>query len=559
MKKILAVLISLAAALPLFAQTKSRYLISMHRRPAISSLPLVRDAGLAASHAVRTFQNVNLIAADLTADEVATLRKSADVDYISPVVPRHIDVDFGTPLRFGTSVGTPVSQGHHQDVQTVWYGIDLVHARDVWPFTKGGTGGVNVAIIDTGIDYTHPELKDRYQGGFNAFTNSNDPKDDHGHGTHVSGIIAAADNNIGVVGVAPEAKLWVAKVLKADGAGTDETVIAGLDWVMSQKKALGGNWVVNLSLGAEQSTDGERAAFAQAIDDGILIIAAAGNTGNNVIEFPGAYDRVLAVSAIDSNSQLAAFSTFGPGIAFASPGVGILSSVPVGTGRDLEINVGNDSVKAYTLTGAKDGSVTGTTINCGLGNPADIPASVKGNIALMRRGTLAFHEKAQNAIEKGAAGVIIADDGRNDMAGWTLLLTCVGCPTDPALAAYPWGVVLSVNKTDGDQLFKDAGEAVTLNNTPDDYEILSGTSMATPHVVGVAALVWSLAPQLTADQMRLALKLSADDLGAPGHDVQFGYGRIDALSAAKYVAPALFGLPPTQPPPATRRRSSGPR
>ncbi len=565
MKKLLPLLLSLLASVPLFAQTTSRYLVSLQRRPAISSLSLVRDAGVAASHSVRAFRNFDLIAADLTDSEAAALGKSPDVRYVSRVVPRYVDSTFRTPLRFGaTGVGTPVSTGLHQQIQTVWYGIDLVHAREVWPFSKGGIGGVNVAVIDTGIDYNHPELKDRYQGGYNAFTKTNDPKDDHGHGTHVSGIIAADDNNIGVVGVAPEAKLWVAKVLRSDGSGTDETVIAGLDWVMSQKQALGGNWVVNLSLGADGSSDPERDAFAQAIADGILICAAAGNTGQEGIEYPGAYDQVLAVSAIDNKSQIASFSTIGPGVAFAGPGVAVLSSVPVGTGRDLEIMSGNTSVQAWTLDGSKDGTVTGATFFGGTCSASELPAAVKGTIAICRRGgtddagnALPFHSKASNAIDKGAIGVVIVpNDDRTDYNAWTLLYTCQGCPPDPTLQAYPWGVVLSVTKDDGDALIASAGQTITLNNTPDDYAILSGTSMATPHVTGVAALVWSLAPQMTAQDIRLALKLTADDLGPKGHDDQYGYGRIDALAAAKYVAPSLFGLPPTQPPVPTRRRPS---
>ncbi|HSP35333.1 MAG TPA: S8 family serine peptidase [Thermoanaerobaculia bacterium] len=564
MKKTLAILISLGFAVPLFAQSKSRYLVSTTRRPAISSLRMLRDPQELASHTVRTYANLDLFAADLTADEVAALKKSADVDYVSPVAPRYVDGTFRTPLRFDTNGLHTASTGHHQEVQTVWYGIDLVNARALWNYTRGNAGGVNVAVIDTGIDYNHPELKDRYQGGYNTFTKTNDPKDDHGHGTHVSGIIAAADNNFGVVGVAPEVKLWVTKVLKADGSGTDETVIAGLDWVISKKREIGGNWVVNLSLGADGGSEPERQAFAQAIDEGILIVAAAGNTGADNIQYPGAYDQVLAISAIDSKSQLASFSTYGGGVAFASPGVDVLSSVPVGTGRDLEIAAGNQALDAWNVQGAKDGTVTGQTVFQNYCSATDVTAAVKGKIAVCRRGKpstsspdITFSEKAMNAINNGAIGVVIVpNDDRTDNSQWTLLLKCAGCPPDPDLASFNWGVVLSVAKADGDALVASAGQQITLTNAPDDYAVMSGTSMATPHVVGVAALVWSLAPQMTAAQMRLALKLSSDDLGTPGHDVKFGYGRIDALSSAKYVAPSLFGLPATQPPVPTRRRPS---
>src|SRR5450759_552380 len=128
------------------------------------------------------------------------MQKSSDVRYLSPVVGRSVEVIDMPRLQ-------PGSEARSSHFQTVPYGIDLVHARDVWPVTRG-KGTVNVVVIDTGIDYTHPDLKEAYAGGYNVFTKTNDPKDDHGHGTHVAGIIAAADNDFGVVGVAPEVRLW---------------------------------------------------------------------------------------------------------------------------------------------------------------------------------------------------------------------------------------------------------------------------------------------------------------------------------------------------------------
>jgi subtilisin family serine protease len=516
----------------------------------VTGLRLVRDPAEFTTHDVRTFAHVNFIAADLTEAEAATLSKSSDVDYLSPVIERYAS---------GTVPRTPALDARPQRIP---YGIDLVHARDIWKYTRG-KGLVNVAVVDTGIDYNHPELKDRYAGGYNVFTKTNDPKDDHGHGTHVAGTIGASDNDIGVVGVAPEVRIWSVKVLQANGSGTDETVMAGMDWVINKKNEIGGNWIINLSLGAPGASEPERAMFARAINEGILVVAAAGNRGGRAIDYPGAYDQVVAVSAVNANSELAEFSSWGPGVVFAGPGVDVLSSVPVGSAHLVEIDADGQAIRAFPLQGSQNGEIHGQTIFCGLGKPEEIPADVKGKIAIVRRGDIYFHDKAQNLVKAGAAAIIIVpNDARTDFLTWTLLPpVCNGlsCGVDPADASFPWGVVLSTLKKDGDQLVANAGkQEVTATNVPDDYEYLSGTSMATPHVVGVASLVWSLAPNATSQAIRLALKLSAFDLGDKGYDFQFGYGRIDALSAAKYVAPGLFGLPPTDAPVPTRRRPSSP-
>lgn len=551
MKKLLAVLITLCAALPLLAQSKTRYLISMRRPAAVSTLRLVRDAEQAVAHDVRTFTNVDYVAADLTDGEAADLRRSSEVRFIAPVVERSIFVD-----------GAPVAQHQidaqaiHSKGQEVPYGIDLVHARDVWPFTRGGNSSINVAIVDTGIDYTHPDLKDRYQGGFNAFTKTNDPRDDHGHGTHVAGTIGATDNSLGVVGVAPEVRIWSAKVLLANGSGTDESVMAGIDWVINKKNEIGGNWIINLSLGANVPSDPERDIFARAIAEGILVVAAAGNNGTRGLEYPAAYDRVVAVSAIDADSKLANFSSFGAGTVFAAPGVNVVSTFRTGLVRAAEIDAGMTALaSALPLTGSLLSEITADTVNCGIGKPEQFPTDTKGKIALMTRGTLFFRDKVKNALAAGAVGAVIipaSDDQALNRPDWTLLV-------DGGDTTVNWPVVVSASSTDGKVLIDNAGKMpITITVAADDYAILSGTSMATPHVAGVAALVWSLAPNASAEQIRLAMKLSAFDLGDKGHDEDFGYGRVDALASAKYVAPGIFGLPPTPPAVPTRRRPSSP-
>src|SRR5439155_1742592 len=114
-----------------------------------------------------------------------------------------------------------------------------------------------------------------------------------------------------------------------------------------------------------------------------------------------------------------------------------------------------------------------------------------------------------------------------------------------------WPTTIAITKADGLALLQHAGDTITVTHAPDDYGLLSGTSMACPHVAGVAALVWSVAPQVTADQLRLALQQNAHDLGDSGRDSVFGFGLADAFATAKALAPALFssGSTPSGPVP----------
>ena len=557
MKKFLVLALALLIATPLAAETRSRYMVKMRHAPAATSLSLVRDGAEATEHAVRTFANFDYIGVDLTESEAAALRKSPEVTYLSPVVERSIEVVDFRPLKSFAS-GHPSQMSNaspFSKAQTIPYGIDLVHTREVWPATRGGNAATNVVVVDTGIEYTHPDLKARYAGGYNVFTKTEDPKDDHGHGTHVSGTIAAIDNSIGVVGVAPDVRLWAVKVLNAQGQGTDETVTAGIDWVLSKKKALGGNWIISLSLGSPESTEPERAAFQRAIDEGVIVVAAAGNRSTAFIDVPARYQGVLAISAIDKDSIFADFSSWGSGIAFTGPGVGVLSTVPDGNpnfqGQAIELENG-PVIAARTMEGSAKADVTGEAVLCGEGYPQDFPANITGKIALIRRSPQAanfrFRDKVMNAMNLGAVGVIImGNDDRTDI-GWTLFASA----TDESIQ---WPVVVSLLKADGDALVeKVVNKRVTVSSWFEVYAQLSGTSMATPHVSGAAALAWSLVPNATAEQVKLAMKLTADDLGKEGYDDKFGYGRVNAIAAARYLAPATFGVPAPAPLNPTRKR-----
>ena len=195
------------------------------------------------------------------------------------------------------------------------WGVDRIDADLVWP--TGNTGaGVKLAVLDTGIDYDHPDLK--LAGGVNFAGTTRDGNtsryywdDKHGHGTHVAGIIAAQNNTIGVVGVAPGVSLWAVKVLGDTGSGYTSDIIQGLDWC-----AANGVRVASMSLGGG-STTSLKYACDRAYSRGVLLVAAAGNDGG-AVRYPAAYSSVIAVSATDSLNNRASFSNYGSQIELAA-------------------------------------------------------------------------------------------------------------------------------------------------------------------------------------------------------------------------------------------------
>jgi subtilisin len=224
------------------------------------------------------------------------------------------------------------------------YGIEQVDA-DV-AIDDGETGdGVSVAIIDTGIDAQHETLAANLGEGYatadadcttdcggGPFGGGNDIDDclepwddDNDHGTHCAGTAAAADDGAGVLGVAPDATLHAVKALQCDGGGTLDDIAAGIQWSADQ-----GHDVQNMSLGSDTDSDVIHDAVQYADQQGVVMVAAAGNDGpcSDCVGYPAAYDEVIAVSATDENDNLADFSSTGPEVDVAAPGVDVLSSVP---------------------------------------------------------------------------------------------------------------------------------------------------------------------------------------------------------------------------------------
>ncbi len=217
--------------------------------------------------------------------------------------------------------------------QTVPWGIDRVFGEETFSFPTWGMSrgsGVGVAVLDTGIDRTHGDLSENVAGGTNTIDHTHWYDDGNGHGTHVAGTIAAVDNAIGVVGVAPSVSLYGVKVLSDSGGGTWESVAAGIDWVIDNKAAIS---VINMSLGGSAHSQTLQDACDLAFSEGILLISSAGNNGlvngrGDNVGYPARYSSVIAVAASDSSNRRARFSSTGPAVELIAPGVSVLSTVP---------------------------------------------------------------------------------------------------------------------------------------------------------------------------------------------------------------------------------------
>jgi subtilisin family serine protease len=220
----------------------------------------------------------------------------------------------------GAKANGPVSQ----PTEVLPWGIDRINAELVWP-SGNAANPIKVGIIDTGISNKHPDLLANIKGGVNTINPLKGWNDDNGHGSHVAGIVAALDNDIGVVGVGPQIDLYAIKVLGANGSGYLSDVIEGIQWAIANNMQ-----VINMSLGIASDVQSFHDTVIAAKNAGIVVVAAAGNSGG-AVNFPAAYPEVIAVSATDKNNVLASWSSRGPEVDLSAPGVDIYSTYK-GTG-----------------------------------------------------------------------------------------------------------------------------------------------------------------------------------------------------------------------------------
>lgn len=201
------------------------------------------------------------------------------------------------------------------------YGLSAIHAPQGWDITTG-SAAVVIAIIDTGVDLTHPDLAGKIVAGYDFVNNDAVPQDDNGHGTHVAGIAAAESNNgVGVAGVSWGAQIMPVKVLGASAGGSFSNAASGIIWATDR-----GAQIINLSLGSTAHSTVFQNAIDYAYNHGVTVIAASGNSGNNFVLYPARYPNVIAVGATDATNTLAGFSNYGPEIDIVAPGDHIYST-----------------------------------------------------------------------------------------------------------------------------------------------------------------------------------------------------------------------------------------
>lgn len=414
---------------------------------------------------------------------------------------------------------------HHVDAQTTGYGVLFIGAPTVWS-TYGSAGtGVKLAVLDSGLDTGHPDLPTPV--AISSFVTNpvvEGPEDLEDHGSHVTGIAVAVDNDIGIVGVAHQAQLITAKVIANSGSGFTSDIIAGLDWAVAQ-----GARSINMSFSGTAYSQAFADSIAAAHAAGALPVCTMGNTGVEQIRYPAAYPFAMPIANVDGFGMISNTSTSGSHCSVAAPGVSIPSTVPLIAWKSNF--VGSDRA-ALKITGSSTRTVTAPAYYCGFGgNTIDFPPQVSGNIAHIRRGgSFSFATKITNAFNAGAIGVVIS----NNVAGLNQASMGAASSTIPAV---------TVSQADGDILQANDGALVTISqfNNGHDYTNLSGTSMAAPHVTATAALLFSNfvpaapLPALGPSTVRWVLEDTAIEAGDIGFDKRYGWGIINAVAAAGYL------------------------
>lgn len=199
------------------------------------------------------------------------------------------------------------------------WGLKAINVEEAWQKTKGQ--GVKVAILDTGVNASHPDLAANIKEVADFTGSKSGAEDIQGHGSHCAGIVAGVENKLGIIGVAPQAELYCGKVLGDSGSGSYDSILKGIKWAIEKEVD-----IISMSLGSStRPPEALHQLIKQAYDNNILIIAATGNE-NSAVCYPALYDEVIAVSAVDKSLQHASFSNHGVENEITAPGVDIVST-----------------------------------------------------------------------------------------------------------------------------------------------------------------------------------------------------------------------------------------
>ena len=269
-----------------------------------------------------------------TKNKIKELIENENVEYAEPVyVVRALSIE---------SQNDPAYTSSRQ------WGLTAINPTDLWAdVSEADRENVTLAVIDTGVDMDHPDLEDNIVSGYDFINDDNNPDDDYGHGTHVAGIAAGiSDNGTGIAGVASGIKIMPIKALDSDGAGTTETIVAGIDYAVGHNVD-----VINMSLGSDADSHALEDAVNDAVNAGVIVVAAAGNEYGSDVCYPAAYEGVIGVGAadyIDGHFEEADFSNVGPEVDVVAPGVDIYSTVPIEL-DNYNTNVGDLNEDGYAL------------------------------------------------------------------------------------------------------------------------------------------------------------------------------------------------------------------
>ncbi|WP_168204111.1 S8 family serine peptidase [Aliikangiella coralliicola] len=417
-------------------------------------------------------------------------------------------------------------------------------------------GNRTVCIIDSGYDIRHTDLSGNTVSGTNDSGTGNWSTPGGSHGTHVAGTVAAVNNGSGVVGVMPNGNinLHIIKVFNESGWGYSSSLVSAVD-----KCVNAGANVVSMSLGGGGSSQTERNAFTNYYNQGVLSIAAAGNDGNTAHSYPASYDAVVSVAAVDSGKMHANFSQRTNQVEISGPGEAVLSSVGLGDGQLAQLTVGGvdyfangvvphifyNSSLSYDPSG-NNGSASGNLGVCTTSGTSYSCGDMSGKICLVERGenqgdnttstenSYPEYRGANACADAGAAGIVVYSNAARPGLQAPFMVDfnnkISGIPT------------ASVDRATGLELATKAGQSASFSKSGNqDWDYYNGTSMATPHVSAVAALVWSHHTGCTATEVRNALNSTAEDLDTAGRDNKTGYGLVKAQAAINYLAGQACG------------------
>ncbi|QJE95546.1 S8 family serine peptidase [Luteolibacter luteus] len=447
-----------------------------------------------------------------TKELIAELKTDPSVETAEPNYIRHVSSAGSSDPEFSKLWGLH-NTGQSVNGTAGSSGTDAKFV-EAWALAKPSAGEVVVAVVDTGVDITHPDLAaniwtnpgeiagnavdDDGNGqvddvhGYDFSLNTANMSDSGEHGTHVAGTIAATgDNNLGVIGVNYKAKILPLKVSTDGDTLSTSAVLAAFDYAIELKERGVNVVAINASFGGGSSSTSESNAIEALRDAGIVLCAAAGNDGENndtVASYPANYpvSNIIAVAATTQTNGLASFSNYGASnVDIGAPGTNIYSAMPTSLApQTTSLKIGSTTYAAASIEFAGSTTSSGLTrpiYACGIGQVNEFPAGVSGNIALIQRGTLTFAEKLTNAKAAGAVAAVIYDNTTSAITTnpWTLGATG------------SWIPAVRISQANGQTIAESAlpvsATVTAWANTSAAYQYMDGTSMATPHVAGAVA------------------------------------------------------------------------